>query len=351
MRGKGVLSEILHVNREAREEATRFYRVHLPCGFTTVDPDSKHGRSAAVKGILLLNPDYDFVHVKPFCVFYQTSLASFLVWVKTCLDPRRIGIQNLALDLRCVSLCGNHRDLPQSWESRIEVVAERRRFVDAIESLQEVFFITTVDSGRLINPRDKYELETDEFIFNRSIPIHTLAPRFTRLPRDPRPIPQDDLRKVVTYNNHPQEVLRHWHVLLECLGSTACQARYSWLLSFDAKGRYVREIHHSKDAEAFIRREDDDWNERVLGSSISGEVDRNIACGRASPDVRTKTLDQAPQPAFGFWLFPLMSEGADEKDSAEGGAEAVVVEEEEESYSRVRDLSAYRPGLILADLD
>lgn len=345
VRARGILTKLLRVNREAREEALRFYRIHIPCEFTAVDPDKAEGSMTNSDGTLLMNPEYDFLYIKPQIPLYQTALAALMIHIKTCLDPRRIGILNLALDLDYLSQWGVRRDMPQPWDS--SNLSERRAFVEAIESLQEAFFITRPKVGRQIIPWVS-GIDMSEVVFNRSIPIHTQAPAFVRFSRDPRPI-EEDLRKVFAYDTHPQTALQPWHALLEDLGATACQARYSWLLSYDHGSRYVREIYSRKDAETFIQREDDAWNGRLSGPSISDDIDRNIACGRASPDIRTKNLDQAAPPAFGFWLFPLTSGGAEEQGTAVEVAEAAGVAETWTS-AKVRDLSAYRPGLVIADL-
>lgn len=345
VRGKGVLSKLLRVNREAREEALKFYRVHIPCGFTAIDPGSSEAEMTAIEGTLLLNPEYDFLHIKPQNALYQTALAALMIHIKTCLDPRRIGLLNLALDIQCLSNWGVRRDMPQPWDN--SNLLERRAFVEAIEGLQEAFFITRPRVGRQIIPWVS-GIDTTEVIFNRSIPIYAHTPAFVRFPRDPRPI-EEDLRKVFSHDTHPPTALRPWHALLEDLGVAMCQARYSWLLSFEPGLRYGGDIYSKKDAETFIQREDDAWHGRSSGPSISDNIDRNIACGRASPDIRTKNLDQAAQPAFGFWLFPLTSGGLDEKGMAVEGAEATG-EAERWASTRVRDLSAYRPGLLVADL-
>lgn len=338
VRGRNVLSKLLRVNREARSEACAFYRIRIPCQFIKDDIDCRTGKTTAPVDILLFNPEHDFLYLKPGHHPYQMTLAAFLVYLKISLDPYRVGLLNLALDLDDLTWAVPGQ-IPEPWD--IWTQSARSTIAKTFENLEEVFLITTPSCrvGRQVFPFFSHGALSAELVFNRSTPLLAQGPGFSRVPLDPRPI-ERDLQKVYTSDAHPRTALRPWHALLKSLGATERQTRYSWLLSYEPSN-YVNGIYSRSDAMAFVQREDDAWNGRVKGPSISDDVDRAIACGRASPDVRTKDLDKAARPAFGYWLFPLASGGTHEKSEKE---------EESESSCQLRDLSAYRPGLILTDL-
>src|SRR5947207_4121001 len=59
--GCQVLSKLLRVTSESREEALKFYRVHLPCRFT----GGPTGEGTTCPGTLHFNPEYDFLRIIP----------------------------------------------------------------------------------------------------------------------------------------------------------------------------------------------------------------------------------------------------------------------------------------------
>lgn len=86
-----LLSKLLRVNRESREEALMFFRVHIPCRFSA----TRKGRTA--HGTLHINPEWDFLHISAEWPAKNT-LISTLYHLKTMHDPRHVGLLNLAVD-------------------------------------------------------------------------------------------------------------------------------------------------------------------------------------------------------------------------------------------------------------
>jgi hypothetical protein len=60
--GWQTLSKFMRANREAREAALEFYRVHLPCRLSYEETVIE---SVPPNGILYFNPEYDFLHISP----------------------------------------------------------------------------------------------------------------------------------------------------------------------------------------------------------------------------------------------------------------------------------------------
>lgn len=331
--GRNVLSKLLRVNRESRSEAREFYRICIPCDFTRDNFVNRTTEPTSLLYTLPFNPEYDFLYVKFRSQPYQLTLAAFLLYIKTCLDPHYIGVRNLALD--CGDLSETHS---APWE--ICTQSERKTITESFRDLNEVFFITepSCQLGRHIFPSLSHGVYASTVIFNRSTPILSQYPAFSRLARDPRPI-ERDLRKVFTSRTCPETAILPWSALLKALNATGGQTLYSWVLAY-RPSKYVDSIYSMNDAQVFVQREDDAWNGRVEGPSISDSLDRAIACGRASPDIRTKDLDQAAPPAFGYWQFALRSEGIESHRAQDNYPQTW----------RLLDLSAFSPALLLADL-
>ena len=78
------LSPLLRVSRESRQAALEFYRLHIPCDFNV------HGE----RRCLYLNPEFDFLHMKPEGV--PEILVDFVHDVKAY-DPLGFGVLNMVI--------------------------------------------------------------------------------------------------------------------------------------------------------------------------------------------------------------------------------------------------------------
>lgn len=289
VRGRNIYSKLLRVNQEARREVHKFYRVQIRCQFIGVGWRSRRAVPKALPHILLFNPEYDFLYIserrRRDAGFGPDSmlvmLVAFLDHVRTSLDPRNVGVRNLALDLDSVdmAMCQQVLYLRAFWPAPKWEASARETFAKNPEALQKVFFIIRVGQ-RYAGPQSV----SGAICFNGCTPMRTHTPSFTRLLRDPRPI-DPDLKRAYTavqglkYSRigdaHPKTAFRPWSLLLDQLGARAGETKYSWILSYKLS-HYIRAPFSSSTP---IRRRSQRW---MKGDS-----------------------DQMPGPAFGYWLSPL----------------------------------------------
>lgn len=298
--GSKILSKLLRVSRESREEALMFCRVHLPCRFTgggTRDEPTGHGT-------LRFNPEWDFLHISAEWPAKDT-LVSFLYHLKTIHDPRRVGLLNLAVDGNGL----NANDLYglQSSDLDLEV---KLAFVETLTQLREVWFVSTPRVGRQI-VGVLSGLGTSETMFNRSLPIMTTSPTFERLLRDPRPIAQD--LKALTGLADLRDVAQLWLQLLRKWRASPYGIEYRFLLAFDPT-LGGDQISARTSAKTWLRKEDDQWNGRAPDDGFLKNKGVKWLVGAEDEKYRNEDLKNAVRTAFGFWLFPVEALGPiDEK--------------------------------------
>ncbi|KAL9102614.1 MAG: hypothetical protein Q9163_002258 [Psora crenata] len=288
--GSQLLSKLLLVNRESREEALSFYRVHLPCRFA---------EGARVHGTVYLNPEWDFLHISAEWPAKNT-LVDFLYHLKTSHDPRHIGLLNLAVDGNGLSANGLNR--LQSSDLDFEA---RSAFVETLAQLREVSFISTPRVGRQILGGWS-GLGTWETIFNRSFPILPTTPTFELLQRDPRPIAQD-LKKVIGLADL-RGVLQLWLQLLRKWRISPSGIEHRFFLAFDPTIAGDR-ISDRTSAKIWLQKEDDQWNGRAPDDCFLQNKKVEWPIGAQHEKYKNEDLEKAVRPAFGFWLFPVEALG------------------------------------------
>ena len=279
--GYQVLSKLLRVNSEARGEALRFYRVHIPCHFRKAsDIQSRE----TVPGVFHFNPEHDFLYLTSEPPI-QDTLIQFCCDLKRIHDPRRVGLLNIAVhglygsDLYCLK--------PSDLATDVNTA-----FAETLAQLEEVFFVSTIRVGRMITGiLSAGDITPYHDFINRSFPIMALAPTFERVHQDPRPI-AEDLTNVNPGVNY-QALLDMWHrFLLDQWRVPTPKTKYSFLLAFD--GHSIHGVSSRKSAKRFVEMEDQRWNDTEPWSP------------RGSPEkVKEEDLSKAVRPAFGFWLFPV----------------------------------------------
>lgn len=284
--GSQSLSKLVLVNRESREEALIFYRVHLPCRFTW---------RARGRGTLHFNPEWDFLHISAEWPAKDT-LVDFLYHLKTIHDPRHIGLLNTAIDGN-----GLHANDLYGLQSSDLDPAVRSAFVETLTQLREVWFTSTPRVGRQILGFWS-GLTTSETIFNRSLPILPMPPMFERLHRDPRPIAQD-LRKVTCLAGS-RHVLQVWLQLLKKWRTSPPRIEYRFLLAFDPT-MGGDQIFDRTSAEIWLQKEDDQWNGRAPDDGFLKDSKVKWPVGAEHEEYKNEDLEKAVRPAFGFWLFPV----------------------------------------------
>lgn len=312
-----VLSKLLRVNSESRDAALNFYRVHLPCRFTR----DTTWTAATTPGTLHVNPEYDFLQIHPEWPVKDT-LVDFLYHLKTTLDPRGVGLLNLAVDINAL----NGNDLYKLEASDLDPAATTV-FVATLAQLCEVFFVSISRVGRQILPWQC--IPTSDTIFNRSFPIIAMTPTFERLHRDPRPITQD-LRQIFEPSFDPRHTFRLWQQLLKKWGASPPKIEYRLLLAFEPTSD--DQIFDRGSAKRWLQKEDDAWTGKLpRGDGMFSHL--KFPIGAEHEKYRNEDLERAVKPAFGFWLFPV---------------EALGALEEGQNLGQALDLTEHWPELALS---
>jgi len=326
--GNGVQlhSKLLRVNREAREAALEFYRIHIPCVLLTGDNLARHHRSGDIEFLddpqthlrpLYLNPEHDILHIKAPQPAEHTFIA-FIHDLKTY-DPRGIGLVRLALGTNTISAlfeASNNTTLTQASAS-------------PFSNLRNLIFTMHGHVGRAIIGH-LIDHPAAGVRFNHSLPVKALAPAFDLAP-DPRSKDQlgVDLRYICAFGDlcrmreQMQHVLQAWGIHQK--------PRERVLFAYDLYS-FEPPIVDAKTAAAFLREEHENW--------LRVQVQRRFWVERAGKTIPVETeeeLERVARPAVGFWLFD---------------ADAVGPPEEGDMFQikRTLDLRTHWPELALSRL-
>ncbi|KAK0653107.1 hypothetical protein B0T16DRAFT_490830 [Cercophora newfieldiana] len=315
------LSKLLRVNRESRQAAQEFYRVHFPCRFLLADKDFSDGplTETTRPGTFYFNPEHDFLLISSSHPAGPTLL-DFIHRLKTVYDPRRVGLLNLAVDTSMLNVT-------QPVTPRDVSPEVGQAFAETLAQLRAVYSVFHTAAGRQSEGwRSGF---TGAVFFNRSMPLIGAAPTFEVLPRDPRPI-AEDLRKVYTgfSRSFPyqalQEMFRIWGV------KPAHDLEHRLLLGFTPPYR----VYDRDSAKRWLKKEDDHWNWCAEGGPTPGAREGSFASiNWPALKIPKEDLQRVPRPAVGFWLFPVEAM----TDKALGN-------------DALTDLSGYWPELALTSL-
>lgn len=376
VRGPRSLSKLLRVSREARRAALAFFRVRIPCTFTRASPEKPLSRvSAAAPGLdgpltFPFNPEYDVLHLSASAWPDHFITHDFLLDLPG-LDPRGIGLRNLALDVNgtLLQLNGHMEGKVSPSPSGTSAESRAAALRTLVSSLREVLFITTTTLSRVLVPawprdrrgdRSRYEV----LLLNRALPVLAHSPAFTRFTRDPRPLVEAvDLRRLFTSEPHGLRT--------EALAARARLARLGalepddlpadvclrWLLAFQP---HAGEVHSRETAEAFVAAEEAQRAGEGPGPSLADElrawVDRlelendeggHDAGGRAH-QLPVEDLRGTARTAFGYWSFPLNPIHLDAVEETEVGRwefhHSWVI-------NPLHDFSKSWPELLMMELD
>ena len=328
--GSQLLSKLLRVNKESREEALKFHRVRLPCRFT--GGATKEG--PASHGTLHFNPEWDFLYI---CAEWpaEDTLVAFLYRLKTIHDPRHVGLLNLAIDGNGLSGNDIYGVQPSDVDSET-----RSAFVETLTQLREVWFVSTPVVGRqIVGPLSGFGISG--VMFNRSFPIVTTLSTFERLPHDPRPISQD--LENVSGLGGSRDVLHYWLQLLKKWQISPRGIDYRFFLGFDP--RIVGgSISDQVSAKTWLQKDEDQWNGNGPGDGFLKDKEVKWPVGAHDEKYRNEDLGKAVRPAFGFWLFPLEA-------LARIDGDGLLVDEEPRPRGEMfRNMTEHWPELALSSL-
>lgn len=326
--GSHLLSKLLRVNKESREEALMFFRVHIPCSFRA----TKKGPMG--HGTLHINPEWDFLHISAEWPPKDT-LVGFLYHLKTIHDPRHVGLLNLAVDRNGLNGFCLYELLSSDLDSEVWSA-----FVETLTQLREVWFVSNPRAGRqIVGPLSG--LPTCETMFNRSLPIMTMVPMFERLHRDPRAIAQD--LKALTGLAGLRDVIELWLQLLKQWRIVPLGIEYRFLLAFDPTMAGDQISDHTS-AKTWLQKDDDQWNGRAPDDGFLKGKEVKWPVGAENEKYINEDLEKAVRPAFGFWLFPVEALGPIDEER---------LCSDQQSRPRGKaflDMTEYWPELALASL-
>ena len=329
--GSQLLSKFHRVDKESREEVLKFYRVHLPCRFSS--RTIKEG--SASHGTLYLNPEWDFLYINAEWPPKDTLIA-FIYRLKTIYDPRHIGLLNLAIDGS--GLNGNDIIGVQPLEVKSEI---RSAFIETLTQLREVWIVSSPVVGRqIVGPLSGFDIAGA--MFNRAFPILSTLSTFELLPHDPRSISKDlentsglgSLRDVLLYW---LRLLMKWHISPQRL-------RYRFFLAFDPRIA-GGDISDQVSAKAWLQKQEDQWNGHGPSDGfLPKDVEVKWPVGAHDERYKNEDLENPVRPAFGFWLFPLEALGRIGKDGL------LVDEETRPRGEMFKDMTEHWPELGLLSL-
>ncbi|KAK0735157.1 hypothetical protein B0T26DRAFT_746974 [Lasiosphaeria miniovina] len=304
--GHQTVSKLMRVSCEARAEALAHYRVRIPCELVLPGTGSTPCQPRRLS-TLYFNPEHDFLMISSQWAVKNT-LIEFLVRLKTSYDPRRVGLLNLAVDVNSL----NANDLYQVHPPDLEPDA-REAFRDTLAQLDEVFFVSEIRAGRIV---DGWQSGfTGERHFNRSLPVMAATAAFERLRRDPREVLDDLGTKMYVRLFIGLDAVRLWRELLARWAISAPQIEYRCLMAFDPTLGSDGDVTSRVRAERFLEKEDDVWRRPMsewryppkisAGSPFGDLLKERLHDPPPADRVPPEDLDRAVRPAFGFWLFPI----------------------------------------------
>jgi hypothetical protein len=329
VRGLHLYSKLMRVNRDSRNAALNFYRVHLPCYFQHPRNnlyDYTLDSNGAVKGTLYFNPEYDFVHLLgtgPRPVLLAHFLHDFRAH-----DPRHLGILNVAWESNTLAALSSVAKASAS-EPRV-----RATVVDFVSRVQQIIWMAQSSLHRSIveQPFDPHRGIGVRFI--HSMPLLPANSAFRLFGRDPRSV-GPELKYVVT-GNPPQPAILKWRELLENLQVHPSRPPKERILFARQMSQVDQNIDSLAAADEFLKWEDESWT-RGQSEGVTYRVIKRFL-KREPPVESAEDLARAVKPAIGFWLFPVEAIG-DPKNFERG-----------RYWRHIFDMSEYWPELAVAKL-
>lgn len=291
VRGAQLYSTLFRVTRESRQAMLQLYSVHLPCLLETTDRDK---RKPPVQAFLYLNLEYDFV--QPFTSSIDKQLLIEFVHQLKVLDPRNIGLVNMAVDHNGLNGLNQFAEIGDAHYQAI--------LINTLFQLREVLWMVDSATGRrIIGPMEGFQpffdMDGVGVRFNHAMPIRSRNMTFDILDKDPRLV-GPELAFVATAAGNPRLMRIRWRELLDkCNVPKEKQPNERVLFAYDWEYMNSDYIVDRGTARRFLEKEEDLW---LRMQKKWHQVVRRHA-GRV-PVEDPEELAQATRPAIGFWLFP-----------------------------------------------
>ncbi|KAJ3549495.1 hypothetical protein NM208_g473 [Fusarium decemcellulare] len=262
-----VISKLFHINSESRHVAIRFYRVQLPCRY------GARGQRTEENGTFYFNPELDTLAIRD--VWNQFPKFAHDLWVN---DPKRVGLINLMVSegASYASIPNERFNMPllRQVVSRLECVTFGRTFLS----------LKTDPNGFMnCDPRWRGIIPKSEKMSYNVRPMEAHLKHVDLGPKDLRRDVYEWLKALlrwqVEYSDHKVD----YQVIAGFMGMDG-----------------VPEILKCDDGFRWVGHEE--W--RAALPPIQFRFFNQKRIREMSQELRP-----APQPALGFWLFPLEALG------------------------------------------
>ncbi|KAM5380872.1 hypothetical protein ACJZ2D_003396 [Fusarium nematophilum] len=239
-------------------------------------------------------------------------------------DRRRVGLVNLALRTTMFLRPDFGRLLARQKDMHL--------LRGVLSRMRRVIFVCPGGPSRMSFGPLSGGPSTQKCELHRSRPVMASITSFDRLPYDPRPI---DLKGVYMGVSSSQKLIYGWFRMLERLQvEHSHEVDYRCLVAHEEA--WVK-ITDRDDAKSWIIAEDEKWRDglqKKRGRGYSGLYAR---------EKTPEELERAPQPAIGFWLFPMTALGPYFDDD-------LACRVQLWAPHKVLDMSEYKPELCLFHL-
>lgn len=330
--GRKIVPKLLHVCRESKSAALKFYRIRIPCGYIS----NSHGDERAEpegSDMLYFNPEFDILKIRP--SRRRESLVDFLCLLRDR-DPKGIGLLNLAIDANDFgSDAWRHLDLRKLNSDA------RSIFLSTLSCLRQVLFMSVEAAGRMYLGLLQGIPGMEDYEMRRSLPIEGSVARFERLQSDPRNI-EPELDKVFVGIINPRTLYLRWKLLLRTFGvRSRPDVQHRLLLACEPRPQ-TTQIVDQQSAREYILKEDKDWKDGL-------ERHRKRMPKMNIQDGTPEYLQTVPKTAIGFWMFPIEALGP-LPDLPSGEVGLADAQFETVSNRSIVDMRESRPELALLDL-
>ncbi|RBR21438.1 uncharacterized protein FIESC28_04975 [Fusarium coffeatum] len=322
------ISKLFRTTRESRRVALRFYRVQLPCRYFLQSTHGGHPGEDGEKGILYLCPELDTLSVS---TMYRIG---YLARDILDLDPRCVGLVNLAVNIR-TSVLGAIEVTGEPGTSR-QLVKQALSKVERFVIMEDM--VPRTWTGEYYSSPTQWRSSSA----HRACPLNGNTVAFERLQYDPR-LEEEHLMSVYTGEYDARVGFSEFEELLTELDVTH-NHEVDYRMGLCSRG-WQDGLPHGTDrvaAAEWLRKDEEAFESKLQYLKQTNE-DYERSRGRKLPPNYgnyDQHLDEVPQQAIGFWLFPLKSLGVKpgKKRSRSFG----------EDKHRFRDMNKHPPELCLS---